>query len=114
MVIYGKRRTRTVEITHRILDVIEDRLVILPGSDCHHWTKARTPDGYGVIRVADHIVYVHRIIHTVYTAPIPQGYVVDHTCLNRACANPDHLEAVLWAENSRLVWARRRAGVEGY
>lgn len=33
--------------------------------------------------------------------PIPAGYVLDHTCRNRACVNVQHLEVVTNTENIR-------------
>ena len=40
--------------------------------------------------------------------PIPVGYVVDHTCNVTACVQPQHLEAVTYAENTRRMVARGR------
>lgn len=36
----------------------------------------------------------HRVAHTIYKGPIPDGLHIDHLCRNRRCVNPDHLEAV--------------------
>ncbi|MBX7250223.1 MAG: HNH endonuclease [Caulobacteraceae bacterium] len=40
--------------------------------------------------------------------PVPANLDVDHTCCNRACCNPAHLERVTHAENVRRA-ARRRS-----
>jgi hypothetical protein len=40
------------------------------------------------------IVYVHRLAYEVFVGPIPDGLQIDHLCRQRACCNPDHLEAV--------------------
>ena len=41
----------------------------------------------------------HRWIYTALVGPIPQGYVIDHTCRVPACVNPDHLEPVTHRTN---------------
>lgn len=50
---------------------------------------------------------MHRIAYQLKIGPITVGMDLDHTCLNRACCNPSHLQEVTHARNMELV--RQRA-----
>jgi hypothetical protein len=56
---------------------------------CWPW-RGHLTDGYGRFRG----FRPHRISYTLVKGPIPEGLSLDHLCRNRACCNPDHLEAV--------------------
>jgi hypothetical protein len=53
---------------------------------------------------------VHRLAWEWANGPIPDGLVIDHLCMNRACVNIEHLEAVTQQVNAER---RSRAAIEG-
>ena len=57
--------------------------------------------GYRKITVNGVQDYAHRHFFREHKGEIPPGKQIDHLCRNRGCINPDHLEAVSPAENTR-------------
>lgn len=80
--------------------VVEDRGFRTP---C--WIlPASHSEGYGRLTVEGRRVYAHRAVYLAVKGDLPAGTEPDHLCRQRACCNPDHLQAV-----TRRVNARRGA-----
>lgn len=65
----------------------------------------RDDEGKQLYRGSHVISYMH------YVGPIPEGWIVDHLCNNKACCAPDHLEAIpnllnLQRAHQRRPWRR--------
>ena len=51
--------------------------------------------GHKKIKHNGRTYYVHRLSYMFHNnGDVPSGYVIDHTCRNPGCFNPNHLEAV--------------------
>lgn len=69
-----------------------DKFTIRDGNDCWVWTKSTNSSGYGQITINKKYWTTHRLSYTLHCGEIPKGVLVRHTCHNRRCWNPHHLE----------------------
>jgi HNH endonuclease len=80
-------------------------------SGCWIWTSTLNDKGYGtcwqVTPAAGKSAKAHRVSYELIFGKIDKSLELDHSCRNRACVNPWHLEPV-----SHLLNMRRGANVK--
>lgn len=85
-----------------------------PDGDCWVWQGTKRSNGYGVTVYRGKQTTTHRAMFEIHHGvELNSEMEVDHTCNNRGCINPQHLEAVTHVENMKRGLDRRtscRAG----
>lgn len=94
----------------RILERFYDYMAAEGPDSCWEWLGALNL-GYGAMWLPGGTrPGAHRVAYALFKGPLPDdSLTIDHTCRNKACVNPDHLELVTFTENLR----RRRLDVRG-
>ena len=82
-----------------LIERLDGKLIIEPGTHCWVWVGAHNGNSYGRIWFDGKMYYTHRFAFELFVGNIPNGMEIDHLCSNPACLNPLHLEPVTHAEN---------------
>src|SRR5215831_18664593 len=79
------------------IDILAKRILrrVIQEGECIVWQGARNKSGEGVIKYAQRIHSVHRVIYAWHFNGVPDGADIMHTCENLHCVNSAHL----WASN---------------
>lgn len=76
--------------------------MVINDSECMLWSGANSGNGYGRIYVDGKTRATHILSYELFVGPVPKGKVLDHTCRNRACFNPGHLDPKTSRENTLI------------
>lgn len=68
---------------------------------CWDWIGARNSKGYPCWSRNSRAVLAHRVAYESLVGAIPAGMTIDHLCGRAVCVNPEHMEVVTRATNSR-------------
>lgn len=87
--------------------------------ECWIWTGGGCGVGYGGFawdarKGSEQRMPAHRAAWMLLVGPIPDGMTIDHTCNERRCVRPDHLQVVTMRENIRLAVERRTTCRRGH
>lgn len=74
---------------------------VLKSNGCWEWIAGKDSKGYGCFWLDCWMQPAHRVSYLLAHGSIPEGMDIDHLCMNRACVNPAHLEAVTHYVNIR-------------
>lgn len=84
-------------------DRFHEKYMINQQTGCWNWTAAKNSKGYGVFGGglgSGKVMLAHRwALWKLKNVELPPDMVVDHTCNNKTCVNPEHLRLVTPTEN---------------
>lgn len=94
-------------LTLKELSRIFSKLSVNKQTGCWEWAGSLNKDGYGKVKLRMKTQFLHRVMYAWAVEPLPRRRKgqrtpnVDHTCRNRRCGNPVHLELVSHETNCR-------------
>lgn len=86
----------------------KSHIVSMNPGECWIWKSAECH--YASFRAGGHNMQAHIYSYEHFVGKVPAGLVLDHTCRNSACVNPEHLEPVTTGENIKRGWKATHEG----
>ena len=87
----------------------------LPGIDaCWGWIGCFQKSGHPLFRFDGRTGSAHRFAYKEWIGPIPEGYDLHHTCENRWCVNPQHLEPLPHGDHTKKHHPTREFCIRGH
>lgn len=74
---------------------------------CWEWQGGHNKAGYGQFRQGNRNFKAHRWAWEVLRSPLPPNITLHHTCFNRPCVNPSHLQLMTQSDNSKIKRGHR-------
>jgi hypothetical protein len=100
-----------------ILERFWEKVQVKGTNDCWQWTAGRQSKGYGSFHIGPNarMVCAHVISWILANKrDVPKDLELDHTCRNRICVNPKHLEPVTSQVNSQRGQGSKAECVHGH
>ena len=85
------------------------RKVIVSESGCWEYPTTQKNNGYIKVAYRGERYWLHRLMFTTVISPIENGQQVHHTCHNRHCCNPRHLEVLAAVTHAKHHYANGNA-----
>lgn len=104
--LYEALRSQRSEVCGRFFN----RVSVLGNRGCWVWLGAKGSQ-YGKFKFRNKTFQAHRVSFAICRSePLIATLEIDHTCRNRSCVNPLHLDQVCQSENKkRAAFYRRKA-----
>lgn len=96
-----------------------DKVAVEAPGACWIWCGALFTQGYGMFWLDGKQRRAHRVLYVWTYGELGLGDDLDHTCRNRSCVNPDHLQVTTRRENvlrgtgPTAINARKERSVHG-
>lgn len=96
--------SRPSDRRERIIESIKKRITVNQ-NNCWVWGGPHSGNGrgggYPRMSLEGHTVAVHRVMYVCHHGYVSSRKHLDHTCKNRMCVNPEHLEVTTYKENCK-------------
>ncbi len=81
-----------------------ERYKVNSETGCYEWLGEILPNKYPQIKLNGKVHDVYRLIAALFVRPLKIGDRIIHSCDNKKCINPEHINVVPYEENIIYCW----------